>query len=79
VTDYTNQVRQIKADLKTVKYDMTDDMFATTCDCVSLFDKFVSFFGVCAILDLDFNAVGNPSVKQSAWTKTRRMMARQLS
>ncbi|KAJ5749394.1 hypothetical protein N7533_006422 [Penicillium manginii] len=29
VTDYTNQVRQIKADLKTVKYDMTDDMFAT--------------------------------------------------
>jgi hypothetical protein len=29
VTEYTNQVRQIKADLKTVKYDMTDDMFAT--------------------------------------------------
>ncbi|KAJ5742399.1 uncharacterized protein N7511_008477 [Penicillium nucicola] len=29
VTDYTNRVRQIKADLKTVKYDMTDDMFAT--------------------------------------------------
>ncbi|KAG9196947.1 hypothetical protein G6514_002749 [Epicoccum nigrum] len=29
VTAYTNQVRQIKADLKTVKYDMTDDMFAT--------------------------------------------------
>ncbi|KAJ5474101.1 hypothetical protein N7475_003667 [Penicillium sp. IBT 31633x] len=29
VTDYTNQVRQIKADLKTVKYDVTDDMFAT--------------------------------------------------
>ncbi|KAJ6033764.1 hypothetical protein N7444_011535 [Penicillium canescens] len=29
VTDYTNQVRQVKADLKTVKYDMTDDMFAT--------------------------------------------------
>ncbi|KAI3129614.1 hypothetical protein CBS147330_5244 [Penicillium roqueforti] len=29
VTDYTNQIRQIKADLKTVKYDMTDDMFAT--------------------------------------------------
>jgi hypothetical protein len=26
VTDYTNQVRQIKADLKTVKYDMTDDV-----------------------------------------------------
>lgn len=30
MTEYTNQIRQIKADLKTVKYDMTDDMFATT-------------------------------------------------
>jgi hypothetical protein len=29
MTEYTNQVRQTKADLKTVKYDMTDDMFAT--------------------------------------------------
>ena len=29
VTEYTNKVRQIKADLKTVRYDMTDDMFAT--------------------------------------------------
>jgi hypothetical protein len=29
MTDYTNKVRQLKADLKTVKYDMTDDMFAT--------------------------------------------------
>ncbi|KAJ5460957.1 uncharacterized protein N7458_002509 [Penicillium daleae] len=29
VTDYTNKVRQVKADLKTVKYNMTDDMFAT--------------------------------------------------
>lgn len=29
MTEYTNKVRQIKADLKTVKYDMTDDMFAT--------------------------------------------------
>ncbi|KAJ5109551.1 hypothetical protein N7532_002196 [Penicillium argentinense] len=29
VTDYTNKVHQVKADLKTVKYDMTDDMFAT--------------------------------------------------
>jgi hypothetical protein len=29
VIEYTNKVRQIKADLKTVKYDMTDDMFAT--------------------------------------------------
>jgi gag-polypeptide of LTR copia-type len=30
MTEYTNRVRQIKADLKTVKYDMTDDMLATT-------------------------------------------------
>ena len=29
MTEYTNKVRQVKADLKTVKYDMTDDMFAT--------------------------------------------------
>ena len=29
MTEYTNKVRQIKADLKTVAYDMTDDMFAT--------------------------------------------------
>jgi hypothetical protein len=29
MTEYTNRVRQIKADLKTVKYDMTDDMLAT--------------------------------------------------
>lgn len=29
VTEYTNKVRQVKADLKTVKYDMTDYMFAT--------------------------------------------------
>ncbi|KAJ9481657.1 hypothetical protein VN97_g11812 [Penicillium thymicola] len=29
VTKYTNKLRQIKADLKTVKYDMTDDMFVT--------------------------------------------------
>ncbi|KAK4067059.1 hypothetical protein Purlil1_13929 [Purpureocillium lilacinum] len=29
MTEYTNMVRQIKADLKTVKYDMTDDMLAT--------------------------------------------------
>ncbi|KFY25558.1 hypothetical protein V493_04586 [Pseudogymnoascus sp. VKM F-4281 (FW-2241)] len=29
MTEYTNGVRQIKADLKTVKYDMTDDMLAT--------------------------------------------------
>ena len=29
MTEYTNKVRQIKADLKTVKYDMTNDMFAT--------------------------------------------------
>ena len=29
MTEYTNQVRQIKADLKTVKYNMTDDMLAT--------------------------------------------------
>jgi hypothetical protein len=29
VTEYTSKVRQIKADLKTVKYEMTDDMFAT--------------------------------------------------
>lgn len=26
MTEYTNNVRQMKADLKTVKYDMTDDM-----------------------------------------------------
>jgi hypothetical protein len=26
MTEYTNKVRQIKADLKTVEYDMTDDM-----------------------------------------------------
>jgi gag-polypeptide of LTR copia-type len=29
MTEYTNRVRQVKADLKTVKYDMTDDMLAT--------------------------------------------------
>ena len=29
MTEYTNKLRQIKADLKTVVYDMTDDMFAT--------------------------------------------------
>jgi hypothetical protein len=29
MTEYTNKVRQLKADLKTVKYDMTDDMLAT--------------------------------------------------
>ncbi|KAM3553829.1 hypothetical protein MY1884_006461 [Beauveria asiatica] len=29
MTEYTNRIRQIKADLKTVKYDMTDDMLAT--------------------------------------------------
>ncbi|KAF2174651.1 hypothetical protein K469DRAFT_705780, partial [Zopfia rhizophila CBS 207.26] len=29
VTEYTNRVRQIKANLKTVKYDITDDMLAT--------------------------------------------------
>lgn len=29
MTEYTNTVRQIKADLKTVKYDMTDNMLAT--------------------------------------------------
>jgi hypothetical protein len=29
MTEYTNKVRQIKADLKTVKYNMTDDMLAT--------------------------------------------------
>ena len=29
ITEYTNRVRQIKADLKTVKYDLTDDMLAT--------------------------------------------------
>lgn len=29
MTEYTNKVRQIKADLKTAKYDMTDDMLAT--------------------------------------------------
>jgi hypothetical protein len=29
MTEYTNKVRQIKADLKTVKYDTTDDMLAT--------------------------------------------------
>ena len=29
MTEYTNKVRQVKADLKTVKYDMTDDMLAT--------------------------------------------------
>ena len=29
MTEYTNKVRQIKADLKTVRYDMTDDMLAT--------------------------------------------------
>lgn len=29
MTEYTNKVRQVKADLKTVAYDMTDDMFAT--------------------------------------------------
>ena len=30
ITEYTNKVRQIKADLKTVKYDMTDDILTTT-------------------------------------------------
>lgn len=30
VTDYINKLRQMKADLKTVKYDMTDDMLATS-------------------------------------------------
>ncbi|KGQ02249.1 Retrovirus-related Pol polyprotein from transposon TNT 1-94 [Beauveria bassiana D1-5] len=30
MTEYTNRIRQIKADLKTVKYDMTDDMLAKT-------------------------------------------------
>jgi len=29
MTEYTNRVRQIKADLKTVQYHMTDDMLAT--------------------------------------------------
>jgi hypothetical protein len=29
MTEYTNKLRQIKADLKMVKYDMTDDMLAT--------------------------------------------------
>jgi len=29
MTEYTNKVRQLKADLKTVKYCMTDDMLAT--------------------------------------------------
>ncbi|OAQ57707.1 gag-polypeptide of LTR copia-type domain-containing protein [Pochonia chlamydosporia 170] len=29
MTEYTNKVRQVKADLKTVKYHMTDDMLAT--------------------------------------------------
>jgi len=29
MTEYTNKLRQIKADLKTVKYYMTDDMLAT--------------------------------------------------
>lgn len=29
MTEYINRVRQVKADLKTVKYDMTDDMLAT--------------------------------------------------
>jgi hypothetical protein len=29
MTKYTNKVQQIKADLKTVKYNMTDDMLAT--------------------------------------------------
>ncbi|KAJ8610778.1 hypothetical protein MRB53_038329 [Persea americana] len=29
MTEYTNNVRRIKADLKAVKYDMTDDMFST--------------------------------------------------
>ena len=29
MTEYTNIVRQYRADLKTVKYDMTDDMLAT--------------------------------------------------
>lgn len=29
MTEYTNKIRQVKADLKTVKYDMTDDMLAT--------------------------------------------------
>ena len=28
MTEYTNKVRQIKTDLKTVKYDTTDDMLA---------------------------------------------------
>ena len=30
ITEYTNKVRQIKADLKIVKYDMTDDILTTT-------------------------------------------------
>jgi hypothetical protein len=29
MTEYTNGVRQIKADLKTVKYNITDDMLVT--------------------------------------------------
>ena len=29
MTEYTNRVRQVKADLKTVKYNLTDDMLAT--------------------------------------------------
>lgn len=29
ITEYTNRVHQIKADLKTVKYDITDNMLAT--------------------------------------------------
>jgi hypothetical protein len=29
ITEYTNRVRQVKANLKTVKYNLTDDMLAT--------------------------------------------------
>jgi hypothetical protein len=29
MTEYTNKLRQLKADLRTVKYEMTDDMLAT--------------------------------------------------
>ncbi|KAJ8127682.1 hypothetical protein O1611_g5954 [Lasiodiplodia mahajangana] len=29
MTEYTNKIRQIKADLETARYDMTDDMLAT--------------------------------------------------
>jgi hypothetical protein len=42
----------IKIEIEDFQQDITRTFI---CDCVSLFDKFVSFFGVCAILDLDFN------------------------